>query len=330
MPGGRASTTGVAGFTIGGGSSWIERKYGPACDSLVAVEVVTADGRFVRADETQNQELLWAHRGGGGNFGVVTVLEFDLHPVGPMVLAGLMAWPADEAPDVVRAYRDWAFDAPEDLGTGLVILTAPPEEPFPEHLHGRPIVGIAVVWTGDPDDGRDVVSPIRALSPHVELVDLMPYAAFTSMLDDPPGMRHYWSADHHDEFDDDAVDLFVKFGTSQPSPTGQLTMLPWGGAFARGKDSPLAERSARWVTHPYANWESADDDDANIAWVKEWRAVIARHTSGGVWLNFIGDEGHDRVRAAFGEENYARLARIKAEFDPENTFRGNQNIVPAS
>jgi len=329
VPGGRASTTGVAGFTLGGGSSWIERKYGPACDSLVAVELVTADGRLVRADETQNPDLLWASRGGGGNFGVVTTLEFDLHPVGPLVLAGILGWPADDATRVLRAYRDWAYDAPDDLGSGAVILTCPPEPPFPEHLWGQKILGVAVVWTGEESEGRDVVSRMWDLQPEVNLVDLMPYAAFTSMLDDPPGLRHYWSADHHDELDDDVIDLLVKYGMSQPSPTGQLSLVPWGGAFSRGKDSPLAKRSAKWVTHPYANWESADDDAANIAWVKEFRAAIAPHTSGGVWLNFVGDEGSDRVRAAFGDENYARLARIKAEYDPGNLFRGNQNIIPA-
>jgi len=329
VPGGRASTTGVTGFTLGGGSSWIERKYGPACDSLVGIEVVTASGRLVRADGTQNQELLWAHRGGGGNFGVVTTLEFDLHPVGPMVLAGLMAWPGNEASDVVRAYRDWAYDAPVDLGSGMVMLTTPPEEPFPEHLHGQPIVGLAVVWTGDEAEGRDVVAHMRDLQPAIDLVDVMPYAAFTSMLDDPPGMRHYWSADHHDEFDDDAVETFVRFGLAQPSPSGQLAVVPWGGAVASGTDSPLAKRSAKWVSHPYANWESAQDDAANVAWVKEFREAIAPHASGGTWLNFIGNEGQDRVRAAFGEGNYAKLARVKAEYDPENVFRGNQNIIPA-
>lgn len=329
VPGGRASTTGVAGFTIGGGSSWIERKYGPACDSLVAVEVVTADGRVLRADQNRNHDLLWAHRGGGGNFGVVTALEFELHPVGPMVVAGLMAWATQDGADLVRAYRDWAFNAPEDLGTGLLFVTAPPEEPFPQELHGRRIVAIAAVWTGDEATGRDVVGSMRALRPDLDLVDLMPYADFTSMLDDPPGMRHYWSADHHDEFDDDAVDLFARYGASMPSPTSQHALLPWGGAVARGADSPLAERSAKWVTHPFANWESAQDDQANISWVREWRSAIAPHTSGGVWLNFIGDEGEKRVRSAFGEANYARLARIKAEYDPQNVFRSNQNITPA-
>jgi len=330
VPGGRASTTGVAGFTLGGGSSWIERKYGPACDSLVGVEVVTAGGQLVRADETQNQSLLWAHRGGGGNFGVVTTLEFELHPVGPMVLAGIMGWPGEEASEIVRAYRDWAFDAPVDLGGGVVMLTTPAEEPFPEHLHGKPVAGLAVVWTGEESEGRDVVAHMRNLKPALDLVDVMPYAAFTSMLDDPPGMRHYWSADHHDEFDDGAVDAFVKFGLSQPSPSGQLGLVPWGGAFASGKDSPLAKRSAKWVSHPYANWASAEDDQVNIAWVKEFRQAIAPYASGGTWLNFIGNEGQDRVRAAFGEENYARLAQIKAEYDPENLFRGNQNIIPAT
>jgi FAD/FMN-containing dehydrogenase len=328
-PGGRASTTGVAGFTLGGGSSWIERKYGFACDNLVAVELVTADGRTVRADETSQRELLWAHRGGGGNFGVVTTLEFDLHPVGPMVLAGILVWPAEAADDVARAYRDWAYDAPDELGSGLVMFTAPPEEPFPEELQGRIIVGAAVVWTGDPDEGRDVVRTLRDLSPALDLVDLMPYSVFTSMLDDPPGLRHYWSADHHDDLPDAAVDLWVKYALNRPSPSTQQLLVPWGGAVARGHDTPLAHRDAHWITHPYANWERAEDDVANIAWVRDFRTDLAPYAAGGAWLNFVGAEGSARVAAAFGPENYGRLQQVKAEFDPGNLFRGNQNIEPA-
>jgi len=329
VPGGRASTTGVAGFTLGGGSSWIERKYGFACDSLVGVDLVTADGRQVRADATTNPELLWAHRGGGGNFGVVTTLEFDLHPVGPEVVAGIMLWPADPAADVARAYRDWAYDAPEELGGGLVFLSAPPEEPFPEHLYGQTVAGLAVVWTGDHDEGKDVVATMRALGPALDLVEVMPYAVFTSMLDDPPGMRHYWSGDHHADVPDAMADVFVKYGTARPSPGTQLAILPWGGAVARGTDTPLANRDARWITHPYANWETPDEDAACVQWVRDWRADVAPYATGGTWLNFIGDEGRSRVEAAFGAESYARLQQVKAEFDPDNVFRGNQNITPA-
>jgi FAD/FMN-containing dehydrogenase len=327
--GGRVSTTGVAGLTLGGGSGWLERKHGLACDNLVAVEMVTADGREIRADETQHQDLLWASKGGGGNFGVVTALEFALHPVGPTILGGLMAWPAAAAEQIARAYRDWADVAPRELGSGLVLLTGPPEEFVPPHLQGQPIVAIAVMWAGDLDEGTDFVQPMRGFGPDLDLVGPMPYAQLQSMIDDPPGFRQYWSADYHDSFPDEALELFLEAGANRASPITQHLLLPWGGALAEiDEDStPMAQRGARWVSHPFATWEDAADDAANIAWVKDYRAAIAPHTTGGVYLNFIGDEGTDRISAAFGAK-LDRLAAIKAEYDPGNVFSGNQNIQP--
>ncbi len=328
--GGRVSTTGVAGLTLGGGSGWLERQHGLACDNLVAVELVTADGRRIRADETQHQELLWASKGGGGNFGVVTALEFRLHEVGPIILGGLLAWPADAAPEVARAYRDWADQAPDRLGSALVILTGPPEEFIPQHLQGQPMVAIAVMWNGEESVGTSLVQPMRDLGPDLDLVGPMPYTQLQSMIDDPPGLRQYWSADYHDAFPDAALDVFLAAGTSRPSPLTQHLLLPWGGELARiPEDStPLTQRGARWVSHPFATWEAAVDDEANIAWVRSYRAANAPFTTGGVYLNFIGDEGEGRITAAFGEEKLRRLGEIKAEYDPGNVFSGNQNIRP--
>ena len=329
--GGRVSTTGVAGLTLGGGSGWLERQHGLSCDNLVALELVTADGREVRADETQHQDLLWASKGGGGNFGVVTALEFDLHPVGPMVIGGLMAWPADRGPEVARAFRDWADDAPEELGPALVVLTGPPEDFIPPHLQGQPLIAVALCWNGDEATGTDVVQVMRDLSPEVDLVGTMPYAQLQSMIDDPPGFRQYWSADYHDAFPDEALDVFLEAGARRASPMTQHLLLPWGGALARvdADATPLSQRSARWVSHPFATWEDVADDAANIAWVRDYRRANAPFTTGGVYLNFIGDEGDERIKAAFGAEKYARLAQIKSEYDPGNVFSGNQNIRPA-
>lgn len=329
--GGRVSTTGVAGLTLGGGSGWLERKHGLACDNLLAVELVTADGREIRADSTQNQELLWACKGGGGNFGVVTVLEFVLHPVGPKILGGLMAWPAASAPEVARAYRDWADGAPEELGSGLVMLSGPPEDFMPAHLQNEPIVAIAIAWTGDDATGADFVQVMRDLKPDLDLVGPMPYTQLQSMLDDPPGLRQYWSADYHDSFPDEALDLYLAAGARRPSPITQHLLLPWGGALSRVPEdaTPMAQRGARWVTHPFATWQDPADDEANIAWVRNYRAANAPFTTGGVYLNFIGDEGDERIRAAYGAEKLDRLAATKAEFDPGNVFAGNQNIRPA-
>lgn len=330
VTGGRASTTGVAGFTLGGGSGWLERSLGLACDNLRAVEIVTVDGRELRADANENQELLWASRGGGGNFGVVTTLEFDLHPVGPEVVAGLMLWPADRATDLARTYRAFAEAAPTELGSGLVMITAPPEEFVPEHMQMQPTVGLAFCWNGDIDTGLDAAAPLRDLSPAADLVGPMPYAAFNSMIDDPPGMRHYWSAEYHDELPDAALDVWLEYGDNRPGPTTQQFLVPWGGAVAeRQHESALANRSSRWVSHPFAMWEDPVDDHAHRAWVKDYRTDMAPHANGGVYLNFIGDEGSSRVHAAFGEENYRRLQQVKAEYDSANVLRGNQNITPA-
>jgi FAD/FMN-containing dehydrogenase len=328
--GGRVSSTGVSGLTLSGGSGWLERQHGLSCDNLLAIELVTADGREIRADETQHQDLLWASKGGGGNFGVVTVMEFQLHPVGPMIIGGLMAWPADRGTEVSRVFRDWADASPEELGTGLVMLSGPPEEFIPPHLQGQPMIAIAVCWTGDEATGNDVVKVMRDLAPDVDLVGPMPYAGLQSMLDDPPGFRQYWSADYHDSFPDAALDVFLEGGASRPSPMTQHLLIPWGGALGRVDETstPLSQRGARWVSHPFATWDDAADDEANIAWVRDYRKANAPFTTGGVYLNFIGDEGDERIKAAFGAEKYDRLAQIKAEYDPANVFTGNQNIRP--
>ena len=330
--GGRVSTTGIAGLTLGGGSGWLERAYGLTCDNLRSVELVTADGTLVTASETEHPDLFWALHGGGGNFGVVTNLEFALHPVGPMVLAGLMLWPGEGADDVGRVFRDLAPALPDELGSAFVFLTGPPEEFVPEHLQGTTLVGLALCWAGDPAEGEEVIRPFRELGPEVDLVGPMPYAEFNCMIDDPPGMRNYWTADYHEEFPDDALDVFVKYGSERRSPLSQQLLLPWGGAVAAlGEDAtPMTKRSAQWITHPFAVWEDPEDDDANIGWARGFRQDIARYATGGVYLNFIGDEGEERVRAAFGPDKYARLQGIKAEYDPSNVFHGNQNIRPAA
>lgn len=330
--GGRVSTTGIAGLTLGGGSGWLERAYGLACDNIRSVDLVTADGTLITASESEHPDLFWALHGGGGNFGVVTSFEFALHPVGPIVLAGLMLWPGDSGGDVSRVFRDVAPTLPDELGSALVFLTGPPEEFVPEHLQGTSCVGLALCWIGDASDGEDVIRPFRDLEPEVDLVGPMPYADFNCMIDDPPGMRNYWTAEYHEDFPDDALDVFVKYGADRCSPYAQQLLLPWGGAVARvgENDTPMTKRSAAWITHPFAVWEDSTDDDANIAWARGFRRDIARYATGGIYLNFIGDEGPDRVRAAFGDEKYARLQGIKAEYDPGNLFHGNQNITPAT
>ena len=329
--GGRVTTTGVAGFTLSGGSGWLERRYGLACDNLIAVEVVTADGRTLRAHEEDHQDLFWALHGGGGNFGVATSLEFRLQLVGPVLMAGLMLWPIDAAAEVGRSYVAWAENASDELGSALVLLTGPPEDFVPAHLQGQPVVGLAACWCGEDSLADEVMAPIRALEPHVDLVERRPYTEMQAMTDMPAGMRNYWSAELHDEFSEKALDVFLDLGAHLPSPFTQQILFPWGGEVARaGIHTPMAQRDAAWVSHPFAVWEDVSGDEAARAWVQEYRAAIAPFVTGGTYLNFIGDEGERRVIAAFGDQAYARLSVVKAEYDPDNVFHRNQNIRPAT
>jgi FAD/FMN-containing dehydrogenase len=328
--GGRVSSTGVAGLTLGGGSGWAERAYGLACDNLISVDLVTADGREVTASAESNPDLFWALHGGGGNFGVATSFEFGLHPLGPMVTAGLMMWPGTAAADIAKSYRDWASGAPDELGSGLVVITGPPEDFVPVHLQGTTVIAVAVLWVGDVDEGAQAIAPMRALAPEVDLVGPMPYTDFQCMLDEPPGNHNYWSAEYLDSLPDEALDVFVKYGFERQSPLTQQILLPWGGAVARVDEdaTPMTNREVAWITHPYAVWDEPSKSDQNIEWARSFRRDIAHYANGGIYLNFIGDEGEDRVRAAFGETKYRRLAAIKGAWDPENVFKGNQNIRP--
>jgi FAD/FMN-containing dehydrogenase len=234
--------------------------------------------------------------------------------------------------DVALAYRDIAEAAPDALGSALVFLTAPPEPFVPEHLQGRTVAAIAALWAGASDDGREALRPFYQLRPEADLVGPMPYAGFQCMLDNPPGFHQYWSADYCDSMPDEAVDVFVKYGSDRPSPLTQQLMVPWGGAVARVPEdaTPLSHRDVPWITHPFATWDGAEAMAENVEWARSFRRDIERYANGGVYLNFIGSEGQDRIQAAYGPQKYARLAGIKARFDPENVFRGNQNIEPAA
>ncbi|KJK45031.1 FAD-binding protein [Lentzea aerocolonigenes] len=327
--GGRVSTTGVAGLTLGGGSGWIERKCGLSCDNLLAVDLVLADGRTVTASETENTDLFWALHGGGGNFGVATSFTFQLHPL-PDFSFALLLWPAEEGEAAVRAYRDFAGTAPEEVGGGAIYLTAPPEEFVPAELVGRLCCGVLVTYMGKAEDLPGLVAPLAALEPRALVVTDIPYAHFQSMLDDPPGFRNYWSAEYLRSLPDEAVRAFCAASELMitPSPS-QQGMIPWGGAVARGAaDWPMANRDTPWVAHPLGLWENPADDQRARDWAHGLRDVLAPWSTGAVYLNFIGDEGADRVVAGYGRENYDRLAAIKAEYDPGNLFNLWHNIVP--
>jgi FAD/FMN-containing dehydrogenase len=328
--GGRVSTTGVAGLSLGGGSGWAERKFGLACDNLLSVELIIADGRAVRASEDENPELFWALHGGGGNFGIATELTFRLHPL-PAFTAALLVWPPEEGPHLVRAYRDFIESAPDDVGGGVLYLTGPPEEFVPEQLQNRLACAFLVTYTGPEAEAREAMAPLLEREPAGGMIAEMPYAELQSMLDDPPGYRNYWSAEYLDELADDAIDAFCAKADEiiVPSPT-QHIIFPAGGAVARGAaGSPLAFRDSPWVVHPLTMWEDPGDDERAIRWTREVCAAVRPHATGATYLNFVGDEGEDKVVAGYGRENYERLAAVKAEYDPDDVFHLHHPIRPA-
>jgi FAD/FMN-containing dehydrogenase len=326
--GGRVSTTGVAGLTLGGGSGWLERKHGLTVDNVLAVELVTARGESVRASADEHPDLFWALRGGGGNFGVVTAIEYALHPVGPEVLAGLVLHPAERGRELLRRFRDFMADAPDEVSLAFVYLTGPDEAEIPAALRGQPAVAIAGMHAGPIDQAEADLAPVRAWGPPaLDAFGAAPYAAFQQSLDDPPGYRNWWTAEYVSDLTDEAIDALADHGERIPAGPAQIFIPAWGGAVARVPEdaTPLAGRDARFVVHPLLMWEDPADDEKLIAYGRAVRDVVAPYRTGGVYLNFAGEEGAARVRAAYGP-NHERLARVKAGWDPENVFRATGNV----
>ncbi|QZY30379.1 FAD-binding oxidoreductase [Nocardioides coralli] len=326
--GGRVSTTGVGGFTLGGGTGWLDRKFGLACDNLLAVELVTAEGELVTASDEENPELFWALHGGGGNFGVATSLTFRLHEL-PVMTAALLVFDPERGEEVVRTFRDALEEGPDELGGGVLYATGPEEEFVPAHLVGRLATLVLVTFTGTEEQAAPHLAPFLALQPDGHAVMELPYADLNSMLDDPPGLRNYWSAEHLGSMPDEAVAAFhaAREGLIVPSAS-QHVLFPAGGAAARaGTDHPIPWRTAPWVVHPFALWTDPADDDRAREWTRSVRSAVRPWATGDVYLNFISDEGQDRVRAGFGA-GWDRLVAVKREWDPDNVFRLNHNITP--
>jgi FAD/FMN-containing dehydrogenase len=317
----------VGGFTLGGGSGWLDRKFGLACDNLLSVELVTADGRIVRASDNENPELFWALHGGGGNFGVATSFTFRLHEL-PSVTAMLLLWRPEAGSDVLRTYRDFIASAPDEVGGGLIYLTGPEAEFVPKTLIGKLALAVLVVYAGPEAEAREVAAAMLALGHEGEMIAEMPYADMQCMLDDPPGLRNYWSAEYLDTLPNEGIALFCARANDMIVPSAsQHVLFPQGGAVARGPaEFPVPWRHAPWVVHPFGLWKDPADDERGRRWARQIRADLKPWSSGAVYLNFIGDEGEDRVKAGFGPENYARLAKLKARYDPQNVFHLNHNI----
>lgn len=337
VTGGRFSTTGIAGLTLGSGSGWLERRCGLSSDNLLAAELVTADGSAVRATADENPDLFWGLRGGGGNFGIVTSFTYRLHEIGPIIYGGMLASLPDRGPEVLRLLRDYMPDAPDDLGLGAAFISAPPEPHVPEEMHFAPIFGLIVCWTGGAEDGERVLAPIREVAqPVMDMVEPMPYVALQSMLDGgaPHGTRAYMKAEFLPELSDEVIGKLAGHGASRPGPMTQLLLEPMGGAMRRidQHETALGVRDAPWCYHALSMWMEPDQGTAaaHTSWARGLSADLAPHTTAGVYVNFTSDEGKDRVREMYGPELYAKLVSLKDRYDPANVFRLNQNIPPSS
>jgi FAD/FMN-containing dehydrogenase len=334
--GGIVSHTGVAGLTLGGGIGWLMRKHGLTIDNLLAVDVVTADGKVLRAYEHENPDLFWALRGGGGNFGVVTSFEFRLHSVGPTILAGPILWDATDAVEVLRAYREFVRNAPDDLGTVVRFGTAPPLSDIPEGLHGRPVVMVGACYAGPIEDGERVLRPLRSSrTPLLDLIGPTPYVKFQSALDStvPHGWNYYWKSTHLPELHDDLIDVIAEHAFSSSSPRSYAAMFHLKGAVSRVAASGTAfgHRQASHAITLDGVWRPGETfGDGETAWSKAFFAALGRFREG-VYVNFLGnDEAPGRVREAYGGSVYDRLVDVKTTYDPDNVFHHNQNIRPAS
>ena len=332
--GGIVTPHGVAGLTLGGGIGWLMRKYGATVDNLLSVDLVTADGELVTASEDENPDLFWGVRGGGGNFGIVTSFEYRLHPVGPIVLAGPIFHPLDDAPEVLRFYREFAATAPDELTTIVELELAPPLPFLPEDVHGKPIVMVGACYAGPPEDGAEVVRPLKEFgNPIVDLLEPKPYLALQSMFDPlvPHGWHRYWKSVELPPLTDDAIDTLIDHTSRITSPRSYTIVLQLGGALARVAEDATAfsQRDAAHNVVINAVW-TEDDPEAHrhIAWARDFFDAMQPHARDRVYVNFLGDEGPDRVRQAYGTEKYDRLVELKRKYDPTNFFRLNQNIPP--
>jgi len=334
VPGGIVSTTGVAGFTLGGGFGWVTRSYGLASDNLLSVDMVTADGALIRASETEHADLFWAVRGGGGNFGIVTSFEFQARPVGPEVIAGLVFHPMEKAAAIIELFREVTVRAPDELCCLLILRRAPPAPFLPKELHGTPVAGIAVCYNGPIADGERAVQPIKAFGqPLADTIQPKPFAAHQAFLDlgQPFGRQYYWKSDYFRELNVESDDVLIGHAERIASPFSAVLMMHLGGAANRAgeTDTAAGNRDAEYVFNVQAAWEDTAESDGHVGWARDYWQAMRPFSSGGTYVNFLtADEDDDRVRAAYGNAIYERLVDVKTRYDPTNLFRSNQNIRP--
>jgi FAD/FMN-containing dehydrogenase len=332
--GGIVTHTGIAGLTLGGGIGWLMRKHGATVDNLLCADVVTAQGEIVTASEEENPDLFWAIRGGGGNFGIVTSFEYRLHPVGPIVLAGPVFHPLEDAPEVLRFYREFIAAAPDELTTIFELSVAPPLPFLPDEVHGKPVVMVGACYAGSPDEGAEVVRSLKQFGrPIVDLLEPKPYTALQSLFDPlvPHGWHRYWKSVELPPLTDDAIDTLVEHAPAVTSPKSYCIVFQLGGALARvGEDeTAFSQRDAAHNVNINAVWTEEDPDaERHVDWARDFFDAMQPHAGGRVYVNFLGEEGGNRVRQAYGARNYERLVELKRAYDPTNFFRLNQNIQP--
>jgi FAD/FMN-containing dehydrogenase len=332
VTGGQISTTGIAGLTLGGGIGWLMRRCGLVVDNLLSVDLVTADARFLTASATENADLFWGLRGGGGNFGVATSFEYRLHPVGPILMAGMTLYPAEQAADVLRFYRSYMETAPDELMVVCGFLTAPPAPFVPPHLHGAPMVALILCYAGPVEDAAPYVARLRSFAPPaVDLIAPMPYVAVQRMSDaaQPPGMQVYVKSAHLRDLRDEAIEALVRHAARVTSPVSALVVLPMGGAVARVAAGATAfgHRTAPFDFVCYSQWTDPAEHDRHVAWARDLAEGMRPFTHG-AYVNELGDLGEDVVHEAYPPDTYARLVALKNTYDPTNMFRFNQNVKP--
>ena len=332
VPSGINSTTGIGGLTLGGGLGHLTRKCGLTIDNLVEADVVLADGSCVKASATENKDLFWALRGGGGNFGVVTSFLFKLHPIST-VYAGPMLWDISDSKEVLQWYREYIKDAPDDINGFFAFLTVPPGEPFPEHLHLKKMCGIVWCYTGALKEAEEFFNPIRSFkTPALDLVGPIPVPALQSMFDPlyPPGLQWYWKADFVNELSDEAIDMHVMHGSQLPTMLSTMHLYPIDGAASKvgKKETAWSSRNATWAEVIVGVDSDPANKDIITNWAREYWNALHPYSTGGAYINFMMDEGEARIKATYGD-NYKKLVKVKTKYDPQNLFRVNQNIKPA-
>jgi FAD/FMN-containing dehydrogenase len=330
--GGIVSRTGIAGLTLGGGIGWLMRKYGATCDNLLSARIVTAEGRIVRASADENQDLFWGVRGGGGNFGIAIELGYRLHEVGPE-LGGTIYYPAERTRELLRFYRDYVQAIPDELTTMFVIMAIPNTPSLRNRLGNRPLAAVHLCYAGPADAGERIVQPLREFGPPLEdAVRIMPYPELQTMLDAgaPPGQMNYWKSSYLKPLSNEAIEVLANHAGTTTSPLTQVHLQHMEGMVGWVSEDAMAfsHRDAWCALNIVTKWEDPQDSEKHIQWTREFEIAMRPFSTGGVYVNFLGEEGEDRIRAAYGTAKYDRLVALKNKYDPKNFFRLNQNIKP--